>query len=265
MSRGQRTPRTYRGSPPSRQPDARVGANLPTQPRDPRRHQEVGSFSPRPSAPLLCYREAAASHSLRCRSCGTIGDARRTRRLGWPLARPHFGWLLDSNEDLLLPGTTISVSDSRSRRSYSASCVPGRLRITVRNDRPIHGPYRLDAITVQAFDIVNAATAKRLFTTWIDQIGASPERPDDLRQLWSSFDAASHVFRLRKLTSDSKHEWGWGAGMTGFHGFVLMSPAPQVALVVGIRRLARLCRPGAQPRSGRCVAGSAPSRSGCPQ
>jgi hypothetical protein len=46
-------------------------------------------------------------------------------------------------------------------------------------DQPIHGPYRLDAITTEAFDIVNGATAKRLLAAWIDQIGASQERRDD--------------------------------------------------------------------------------------
>lgn len=78
----------------------------------------------------------------------------------------------------------------------------------------IHGPYWLDRLSIDSFEVVNEETAIDTFRRWSEQFS---EVPDSLRQDLDEFvypllrDATSR-YRLKNLRADSEHEWGWVLG-----------------------------------------------------
>jgi hypothetical protein len=98
---------------------------------------------------------------------------------------------------------------------------------------PIHGPYRLDAVTADAFAPISLADAEGILTTWLHDTGVRPEDFDPkLMHVFERIRAADIRFYLGDLGEASQHDWGWVVGMTGFHEFVLVGPGEQVNMIV---------------------------------
>jgi hypothetical protein len=99
----------------------------------------------------------------------------------------------------------------------------------------IHGPYWLDAITVDSFVAVDAVSVEATLHAWAEQVMPVPdiERGQAERELYSRVRAATSRYRLA-VGPDAKHDSGWVVGsMTGFHEFVLIDRrAGTLALVV---------------------------------
>jgi hypothetical protein len=99
----------------------------------------------------------------------------------------------------------------------------------------IHGPYCLEAITTDAFERSDGASAEATIRTWAEQVVPVPDiqRNELQRELYPRVHTATSCYRLA-VGSEAQHESGWVVGgMTGFHEFVLIDHrAGTLALVV---------------------------------
>ncbi|WP_188511525.1 hypothetical protein [Conyzicola nivalis] len=101
--------------------------------------------------------------------------------------------------------------------------------------RGLHGPFRLDHITVGSFDKSSARKCRETVRTWAGQLGPLPK---ELTVKYDSFvahvlEGASAVFRLTDLDDTARHPWGGQLGVLGFHEFVVISPKSKtIALLV---------------------------------
>jgi hypothetical protein len=115
----------------------------------------------------------------------------------------------------------------RYRDSYASSVFEDSVSI--------HGPYCLDAITVDSFVAVDAASVEATLRAWAEQVMPVPdiERGQAERELYSRVHAATSRYRL-VVGPEALHDWGdVVGGITGFHEFVLIDRrAGTLALVV---------------------------------
>ncbi|TDP96266.1 hypothetical protein EV186_104250 [Labedaea rhizosphaerae] len=100
---------------------------------------------------------------------------------------------------------------------------------------PIHGPFRLDAITVDSFEPADAATEIATLGEWAQRYAPLPEAVAEQveTEVYQRIRAATARYRLRNLGEDQFHEWGFAIDNNGFHELVLIDrPCRSVALVV---------------------------------
>jgi hypothetical protein len=103
------------------------------------------------------------------------------------------------------------------------SVLQGRLRLsTGETEAPVHGCYRIDAISPDVFDEVTPSHANEVLNTWMDQFG--PLDRDgvvgELDEVFELLRRSPLVLQLRNLGKDAQHDWGWVGGGTGFHEYL---------------------------------------------
>ena len=95
------------------------------------------------------------------------------------------------------------VTDARYRDHYTSP--------DSETDAAIHGPYRLEAVTVEAFYEVTPETARREIQEWLDLYG--PVQPEEIHGDWAFMEtrltSATDIYRLRDLGESALHEFGW--------------------------------------------------------
>jgi hypothetical protein len=105
---------------------------------------------------------------------------------------------------------------------------------TGETEAPIHGRYRLDAISPDVFDEVASSHASEVLNTWMDQFG--PLDRDgvvgDLDEVFELLRRSPLVLQLRNLGKDAQHDWGWVVGGAGFHEFVAVESEGEIAVIV---------------------------------
>ncbi len=101
-------------------------------------------------------------------------------------------------------------------------------------DAPIHGPYRVETISTDAFNAVTVDEALAELKTWLDMYGtvASDQIEGDFPAVVRVIESGQSWFRLRDLGKQALHEWGWVVGMQGFHEFIVIGPGEYVRVVV---------------------------------
>lgn len=99
----------------------------------------------------------------------------------------------------------------------------------------LHGPYRLDAISIDSFTPADPASAEATLGAWAEEYWALDEAARDWleRELYPRVRNATSCYRLADLGEDAQHDWGWVLGKTGFHELVVVDRvAGSLALVV---------------------------------
>ena len=102
---------------------------------------------------------------------------------------------------------------------------------------PIHGPYRLDALSPAVFDHVTAAQSEHILRTWlnyfVEQYGPLDESKiqGDLGAAFDLIHSADACYYLRELGPDAWRPLGGIVGKWGFHEFVLLGPGEQVTVM----------------------------------
>jgi hypothetical protein len=94
-----------------------------------------------------------------------------------------------------------------------------------RDAKIIHGPYWLEAISVESFSPVSPVSAEALITTWANYDAAVPasDYPVLDKQVYGPIRDASSVYQLADLRETAEHDWGYVVGLTGFHEFVVIN------------------------------------------
>jgi hypothetical protein len=97
----------------------------------------------------------------------------------------------------------------------------------------IHGPYRLDALSVDCFEQVDASTAESILSRWLNQYGPVPadQIEGDLDSIYRLIRGANICVHLPTLGERAQHEVGWILH-SGFGELVLIGPANALTLVV---------------------------------
>lgn len=97
----------------------------------------------------------------------------------------------------------------------------------------IHGPYRLEEITPEAFQPLNATAAHRALNDWLLQYGPLPNDSNDadLDRVRRLIHEATSRFMLPDLGEAAQHEVGWILH-SGFCELVLLGPGDAVTLIV---------------------------------
>lgn len=100
-------------------------------------------------------------------------------------------------------------------------------------EAPIHGKYRLEAISVDSFEDMSGPEADRILRMWVEQFGhVDPGQVEgNLDDAYGQVRDAKTLFHLSDLGKTAEHEWGWVLGRAGFHEFVLVEPAGLTLLV----------------------------------
>jgi hypothetical protein len=93
-----------------------------------------------------------------------------------------------------------------------------------KDDKTIHGPYWLNAISPEVFSPVSAADAEALIRTWADY--TVPLTGDDRvameREVYPRIQQATSRYQLPDMRDTAQHDWGYVVGSDGFHEFVLI-------------------------------------------
>jgi hypothetical protein len=91
----------------------------------------------------------------------------------------------------------------------------------------VHGPYRLQALTVEDFQPCSAATAISMLTEWpatnlSPWVSASLLLSREIVGAWLSplVVEADEIYRLSVAREGNEHEYGWVVGLAGFHEFI---------------------------------------------
>lgn len=81
---------------------------------------------------------------------------------------------------------------------------------------PVHGPYRLEAISVEAFQPASPETAVATFDAWLSESlgeaankSSDPAVADAVRPARSLLTTGDAGFYLPDLGEAARHEWGW--------------------------------------------------------
>jgi len=99
---------------------------------------------------------------------------------------------------------------------------------------PIHGRYRLDALSPDLFDLVSPDHASAVLTGWLEQEGPFNSEPveGDLDEVFDLLRQSPMIFQLRTLGDEALHDWGWVVGKQGFHELVVVEPEGGVVVIV---------------------------------
>lgn len=99
----------------------------------------------------------------------------------------------------------------------------------------IHGPFRLDAITVDSFAPVDAAAEIATLGEWAERFAPLPQAVAEQMEteVYRRVRDATSRYRLVNPGEDQFHEWGFAVGSNGFHELVAIDRAAgSVALIV---------------------------------
>lgn len=95
---------------------------------------------------------------------------------------------------------------------------------------PVHGPYRLDAMSPAFFDMVTARRSEEILHEWMDYF-VEQNGPLDKSRILGDIDAAFDLihgaetrYYLRDLGPEAWRPMGGIVGKFGFHEFVLLGP-----------------------------------------
>jgi len=97
----------------------------------------------------------------------------------------------------------------------------------------LHGPYRLDRISAESYDAIDAEDALRIVREFAELHGGTTEQvlAELDRVVNPAIRESSTVYRLRDLGEEAKHDFGWV--LTDFNELVLVDlPARRLALLV---------------------------------
>jgi hypothetical protein len=102
--------------------------------------------------------------------------------------------------------------------------------------KTIHGPYRLDAITVDTFTVADPVDVEALIRTWAayDVRWDDADREAMQREVYARIQRATVIYQLPDIRGTAQHDWGGVVGSsTGFHEFVIIDRAAgELALLV---------------------------------
>jgi hypothetical protein len=102
---------------------------------------------------------------------------------------------------------------------------------------PIHGPYRLDALSPAVFDQLTAAQSEDILRSWLDYFVERDGPLDeskiqgDLNAAFDLIHSANACYYLRDLGEDAWRPMGGIVGKWGFHEFVLVGPDDRVTVM----------------------------------
>jgi hypothetical protein len=112
-----------------------------------------------------------------------------------------------------------------------------------------HGPYRLDCLTAEAFELTDRPSAEETLYRWADESRRATDQhyPAAIRTSERIIAATTSIFHLKDLRETCEHEYGRLLG--DFHEFVLLNRHDGILtlLVASTTREERLPRPSATP------------------
>jgi hypothetical protein len=102
------------------------------------------------------------------------------------------------------------------RDSYAAS--------EFTDSETIHGPYWLNAITLNVFEAVAASDVEALIRTWAEYTVplTDHDRAAMEREVYPRVANATSRYQLPDLREPAQHDWGRIVRVDGFHEFVLV-------------------------------------------
>jgi hypothetical protein len=104
----------------------------------------------------------------------------------------------------------------------------------------LHGPYRIDAISVDRF-VSSTPTDALQVLEWWPATNLYPQHADALllsREIVAAWVApilvhANGIYRLAVQRQGNEHDWGWVVGTHGFHEYVAIDrTAKRVTLII---------------------------------
>jgi len=100
----------------------------------------------------------------------------------------------------------------------------------------LHGPYRLECISADAFRPARAAIAEALVQAWAEEATAGPPSEPVQKLLDEKVYpllGVSSLLELPNLRPDAEHDWGWVVGRNAFHEYVEIDrPRQSLTLIV---------------------------------
>jgi hypothetical protein len=121
----------------------------------------------------------------------------------------------------------LMISHVRYRDSYASA--------EFQDAKTIHGPYRLNAITVDTFTVADPAEVEALIRTWAEYYVRwyDADREAMEREVYARIHRATVIYQLPNIRDTAQHDWGEVVGGDGFHEFVIIDRAAgELALMV---------------------------------
>ncbi|MFV8050334.1 hypothetical protein [Mycobacterium sp. 48b] len=104
---------------------------------------------------------------------------------------------------------------------------------------PVHGPYRMDALTPAGFRRCSFAEAVATLWRWPATnlnpwVGTELLLSRELVMAWTSptLTGADEIYRLSVPREGNEHSYGWVVGLNGFHEFIAAHRKHGVATVI---------------------------------
>ncbi len=91
-------------------------------------------------------------------------------------------------------------------------CAPGEDGI---GEEPLHGPYRLDALSTTTFVLIRQDEALKLLDAWLMESGDDEGEPTDegvaraLNPVRELLQHEAPIYYLPDLGEAAQHDWGW--------------------------------------------------------
>lgn len=112
-----------------------------------------------------------------------------------------------------------------------------------------HGPYRLDCLTTESFELTDRASAEETLYRWAEgsTSATDQQRLADIRTAERIITAATTIYHLKDLRETCEHEDGRLLG--DFHELVLLNRHDGIlaVLVASMTREGRTARPSSTP------------------
>lgn len=100
---------------------------------------------------------------------------------------------------------------------------------TEQSHHPLHGPYRLEAITPGAFESTSTQEARDELRGWVGSWVVSEEDGPEVEATLALEVlpklVGDSIIRLPDLRESAEHDWGWVVGHAGFHELVIIDRA----------------------------------------
>jgi hypothetical protein len=105
----------------------------------------------------------------------------------------------------------------------------------------IHGPYRLEALSVQGFEPCSAAAAVHILNDWpasnlCPWVSSEMLLSQEIVAAWVSplLIRADEIYRLTVPREGNEHDAGWVVGFGGFHEFIAIDRRnAELTLIIG--------------------------------
>ncbi|WP_394614475.1 hypothetical protein JNUCC0626_31935 [Lentzea sp. JNUCC 0626] len=99
-------------------------------------------------------------------------------------------------------------------------------------DTTRHGPYWRDRISVDSYELVEAAAAEAELRAWATGVPHPDWVFDAMEGVYRQLHAADRVYRLRDLGEQAQHDWG--GVLFEFSEFVLIGAGTLTVVVAGL-------------------------------